>query len=402
MRTIIIRGAIASVTAAACLLATTPGQAADLSEADRKEVQRVGEALEDGSLPWPPGWTLGHGASKEGLKEAEPIGIANSVETLEAVVRKAGGWKKYKAEVASLLNSKDAVVRGFAAAWLADLGDRRYGEDLFALLKSDSTPTKNNPFPGYDRQEAAIALGILGARDHAKDLAGYLKLRSSEIRAAAVLGLGYMHAQEYQADIACLLDDDNPGVAAAAISALAEMGAKQYAVRFSEIALNDGQMGDVVLEALVKLGAKDQVPKIAPLLKEGKWDDRARATMALAKLGCREYAKEFATIIDQGNSYDRSAAICALGILGETKYADKIAERLKSEERSDRQAAAWSLVMMESKPHAAEAVATYDEFEAAQSSIPPVISPMQGSKLRKQFKESLSRMKTLAGKESSK
>ncbi len=184
LRTLMIGGTVLA-SALANLLCPALCPSAELSETDRNEVRRVVEGLDDGSRPMPPGWTLGHAASEEGLNEVERIGYAGD---LEAVVSKAGGWAKYKAAVASLLKSKDVVVRGFAACWLADLGDRGYTKDLLAVLEADTTPTTNNVFPDYDRGEAATALGILGAREHDKDLVKYLKHKSAQIRAGAALG----------------------------------------------------------------------------------------------------------------------------------------------------------------------------------------------------------------------
>jgi HEAT repeat protein len=393
---------ILSLAAAACayLLSAAFCHSAELSQADRNEVRRVVKGLEDGSIPTPPYWTLTHSASETGLKEVEPI---LGREGPEAAVLKAGGWEKYKANVASLLKSEDAVVRGYAAFWLADLGDRAYVKDLLALLESDSTPTTNNVPPNYDRGKAATALGILGARDHAKDLAKYLKHESVEVRAGAALGLGYMHAKEFKDDIARLLDDDEYRVAEAAILALAELGAKEYADRFSEIALrNDPLTADAALEALVRLGAKDQGPKIARLLKGDDPLPRSNAIMALATLGCREYVKDFGQLIDDHNPLIRESAMCALGIIGESEFAPKIAKRLKAEERSDRQAAAWSLIMMESKEHAAAALSTYSAFEAEQSGVPSQFPPCKDKQLQKRFEDSLSRMKALASKQPSK
>jgi HEAT repeat protein len=392
-------GTLSFAAAAAYLLSAAFCHSAELSQADRNEVRRVVKGLEDGSIPAPPYWTLTHGASETRLKEVEPI---LGREGPEAAVLKAGGWENYKANVASLLKSEDAVVRGYAAFWLADLGDRAYVKDLHALLESDSTPTTNNVFPDYDRGKAATALGILGARDHAKNLAKYLKHESPEIRAGAALGLGYMHAKEFKVDIARLLDDKEFRVAEAAIMALAELGAKEYADRFSEIALRNGPLtADAALDALVQLGAKDQGPNIARLLEHDSYI-RLNALMALAMLGCREYAKEFGVLVDAGDSFTRQSAMCAQGIMSESEYAPKIAKWLKAEERSDRQAAAWSLIMMESKEHAAAALSTYSAFEAEQSGVPSQFPPCKDKQLQKRFEDSLSRMKALASKQPSK
>ena len=125
MRTPFHRGTVSFAAAAAYLLGTAFCHSAELSQADRNEVRRVFEALESGSLPMPPGSILGHGASEEGREEVKRIGWVNTTQSFEAAVLKAGGWEKYKADVASLLKSKDLVVRGYAAVCLADLARKR-------------------------------------------------------------------------------------------------------------------------------------------------------------------------------------------------------------------------------------------------------------------------------------
>ena len=312
------------------------------------------------------------------------------------VVRNAGGWAKYKEGVASLLKSKDLVVRRLRCHVVADLGDKAHASDLLALLQSPPIAGNNNVFfPDWDRGCAAQALGIIGDRDHINDVAKFLTHRSANIRAGTAIGLGWMQAKDRQKEIAALLDDREENVVCSAIDALTMLGEKQYAGRFAKIAIEKN--GDLVerssaLSALVAMQAVEQVPEIAKLL-QFKDDRLARgeAMTALALLNRKEYSKDFAALLADKDM--RGDAMTALAIMNETQYADKIAPFLHSEERSDRQAAAWSLITMESKQHAAAAIDVYSAFEQEQAGIPRNIPASAKRSLKKRFEDSLSRLK---------
>lgn len=388
-----------------CLLAVIGGigtltwqervRAAELSEQEVKEIRRVERSLEDGLLPMPPGWTFNHGASLQGRKELEEVGHPSDGGDLEAVVRRAGGWAAYKAGIASLLHSKDLVVRGFAAVLLADLGDKTYSKDLLALLQAESTPGDNDVFPDWDRGCAAQALGVIGDRDHGNELAKFLKHGSATIRAGAATGLGWMQAKDHQKEVAALLDDHEEKVVCSAIEALAMLGEKQYASRFAKIATKE-DAGDseqsAALNALVAMHAIEEASEIAKLLQP-KYNciDRGKAIMALACMSRKEYAKGFAALLDDKDVHD--SAMLALGILSETRYADKIAPFLHAEERSDRQASAWSLIMMESNQNASAAIDVYSAFEQEQTGIPRYVPESASRSLKKRFQQSLARLK---------
>jgi HEAT repeat protein len=390
---------VVGLIAASVAFSETSVRGVELSASDLKEIQRIEAALDDGTLPQPPGWWLNHGASPEGVKELEAVGYPEQRAGLATVAWRAGGWAEYKLKVAGLLKSEDLVVRGFAALWLADLGDRRYATDLLRLLQEKRSADPDGFPRGHDQAYAAIGLGVLGAREHAPALVAQLKNPDSAIRGGAAEGLSWMQATDHHKEIAALLEDDGREVALNAMVALARLGRTEYADRFVEIAAGDGHglgrgIDDdrIALTALVMLKAKDQAPKIAKLLeRKDDYFKRVGAIQFLALLDCRDYAPQLVKLLDDNDYAIRQHALVALGVLRQAESTPRIAEFLKSDDRSDRQAAAWALIYMESAPHLSQAVAVYSQFEIQQAGIGISRPDVEARALKKRFEAALER-----------
>jgi len=367
----------------------------ELSEADIKEIRRVEAALADGTLPQPPGWAFNHGASDEGQQELERLGYPNRDENLEALVRKAGGWAEYKANAAALLKSKDPVVRGFMAIWVADLGDPAYVPQLWELLKTRQ-PVQDEITPvDWDRGLAACALGVLNAQDHLKDLLDCLHHESPYVRGGAARGLSWMKATKNAPEIAALLTDGDDEVVCSAIDALARLNATQYIDQITAIALEPDytyQQNHIAMYALVEMGAKDQVDEIARLMEDSNSRlSRGHAILCVALLDGQEFAEKIASQIDDDVVQDE--VIMAIGIMRQTQSADMVASFLNSDRRGIRQAAAWSLVMMESTDHAVAALSTLNKFELDQSGILHRTGEASDRRLKRRFDESMKKLK---------
>lgn len=370
-------------------------QSAELSESDIKEIQQVETALAEGTLPQPPGWAFNHGASEEGERELERLGYPSPSENLEAVVRKAGGWQEYKANAAALLKSKDPVVRGFMAIWVADLGDQTYVPDLLELLKNKQmTPNRITP-EGWDRGLAACGLGVLDAKDHVSDLLKCLHHDSPYIRGGAARGLSWMTATEHAPEIAALLADRDDEVACSAIEALARLNATKYVDQITAIATSQDfihQRSRIAMQALVEMEAKDQVPELAKLVEDSDSPlIRGPAILCIALLDGQDFAEKIAKYMDVEDV--REEALMALGIMRHLQSADKVAGFLEStNNRSTRQAAVWSLVMMESKEHASAALKAYSKFDMDQSGILHRTGEATDRRLKRRFEESLKKL----------
>lgn len=376
---------------------------AELSATDLSEIRRIEAAIKAGDLPSPPGWTFNHGATDEGQAELERLGYPDETGKLEDVVRKAGGWSQYKSNVAALLKSKDPVVRGFMAIWLADFGDASYSKELHELLTRPKTANHDDSLPpNWDRGQAACALGVLGAREYSKELSELLQNSDPYLRAGAAEGLSWMGAKEFVPDVAVLLDDRDENVRSAAIDAIARLNGREHIEKLMQIA-TDSRSGiresQVAMFALVALKAQDQAAELAKLLEDG--DDsmaRGNAIIALAALDAHEYAKVFASILEDENSKEQDEALLALGMLKETEFAPNAAKLLASDDRSVRQAAVWSLIMMEATEFEAAAMQAHSAFEVEQSAILHRFPPKIARQLEVRFNESWQRARSRVGR----
>ncbi len=283
------------------------------------QIQRIRQRLEDGSIPEPPTWTLIHMAGEKEKAEALEAfcsGTPSEKESwdLTETIRKAGGLQKYKERIAGLLHSRDATVRGFAAVWLADLGDPAYVKDILALLQAENLPDVGGSNRNWDRGQAAFALGVLAARGHAKVLVTFLRHQDAHLRAGAAAGLARMKAKECDKEIAALLSDDDRQVVCAAIVALAELDAKQYSDRIGGLLeATDVDIPATALTALVTLDAKEQSPRVVNLLKDRFKAGQAAKTLAL--LGAEKYTRDIAALLKAEEPLARADALVAMGIL---------------------------------------------------------------------------------------
>jgi HEAT repeat protein len=328
-----------------------------------------------------------------GLSEQYPI-----VDTFPGAVQRAGGFENYRRNVITLLTNADPVVRGFSAVWLGALGDKRSTPDLLRLFRSKGLPFGNEQFlEGYDRGRAALALGVLGATEHASDLADALTSAPGNLRAGAALGLGYMKARQHAPAVADLLLDKDDQVVMAAIFALAEMNAKQYSARIATVLpLNrDPAVTESALYALAAMKSEQQTGEIASLLKhEFKSGDAAKA---LALMGAKAQASAIAELLKDENPLRRCDALLALGILKARDYEDQAAACLDDPQGNVRAYAAWSLVMMESTKRLPEVInlaSASENILSVRGKGPAQIAIAQFRKAFDQARTSLARLKS--------
>lgn len=98
--------------------------------------------------------------------------------------------------------------------------------------------------------------------------------------------------------------------------------------------------------ALLQLNARDRIPDIAPLLKDGEGSLRPNVLHLLLHLGTREHAPLIAPFLTDEDPTVAVAAVTALGRFRARDYADKVAPFLDSEDPGHRQAAITALAEM--------------------------------------------------------
>jgi HEAT repeat protein len=126
---------------------------------------------------------------------------------------------------------------------LAVVGDAGRKRDIAMLLEDKrGSPRKADDrlLSNFDRSRAAMALGLMGAKEYEPRLVALLQSPDYADRAGAALGLGYMGAKEHIKELAKLLSDDEDEVQTAAMQALAELGAAECAKDIAKLLRSPG------------------------------------------------------------------------------------------------------------------------------------------------------------------
>jgi hypothetical protein len=176
-------------------------------------------------------WSLTHNYSDH--KEMENVLkiVQTYFEALEqyekgepSSLEQIGGIQSFKDKMANWLVADDQAIRAFAALMLGISGDRAYVPQLAKLLVRRAPKAEQ---PQYDKSRAALALGLLDAKEHAHNLLALLSSASKYNRIGAVQGLGWMRASMHAKAVARLLKDKDEGVREAALQSLEMMGATE-------------------------------------------------------------------------------------------------------------------------------------------------------------------------------
>jgi HEAT repeat protein len=343
-------------------------------------------------------WSLTHGGERTEVERVmnllTPL-FDPSTKQDASLAKKLGSAKEFKDKIAVFLNSKDDVVAGFAAIILGISGDLRYAPAIAKLLDKKDPPEDSKPL--VSRGRAATALSLMGAREYVPKLVVMLRSRNNYDRSGAAIALGQLHAKEHAKEVADLLnnpefrDDDSP------IYALMEMGVgAEYAGEFAKVLRGDfiGETVDTAAYALAKLGAREYASDIAKLLN--KEFRKGNAAKALAVMGATEYADAVALMLEDKNALNRKDALLALGVMRAMKYLPQVATHLKDPEAFVHIDAAYALVLMDADKYASQVVAlvqnAYQENLYLTGDFHPLVEE-EVVKIRKRFAESFLKMK---------
>lgn len=135
-----------------------------------------------------------------------------------------GGEKAFKDQLAKWLTEEDQSIRAFAAVMLGVSGDKSYAPQLANLLQDGKY--KESDLNIYDRGRAAIALGMLEAKEYTQNLVDLLKSKNEFDRTGAVIGLGFLKAKDQSGAVRQLLKDKDKNVRQAAKESLEIMKMK--------------------------------------------------------------------------------------------------------------------------------------------------------------------------------
>jgi HEAT repeat protein len=139
-----------------------------------------------------------------------------------SALNQVGGIEAFKDKLSGWLSDDDQSIRAFAAVLLGIMRDKTYAPRLATLLKQREL---TDAHLHYDTGRAAMALGLLGAKEYTPNLVDLLNSSNGFDRAGAAYGLGWLGAKDQAAAVARLLNDKDENVRLAAIESLEMMGA---------------------------------------------------------------------------------------------------------------------------------------------------------------------------------
>lgn len=135
------------------------------------------------------------------------------------------------------------------------------------------------------RKYAAKAIGLSGDKKFTPALIKALKDKKSSIRIAAANGLGELQDEDAVPPLIFALKDEYELVAVAAINAFVRIGYKPIAPVLVKLLSSSDLIQEAALEALGKLGTKDQITDIMLALGNSRSHNRLSAANALYELG---------------------------------------------------------------------------------------------------------------------
>lgn len=195
--------------------------------------------------------------------------------------------REYIPELVKLLRSDNASDRSGAAYALALMKAATEAKHIAALLETEDTIS--DATSGRVRRAAIDALVSLGAKEYLPQIAKMMFARdSSEVRKVAVYGVAKLGGHEYAGEIAKLLDDEFTRNQAAI--ALALLGANAHAEKIARLLSNDEPLTrEAAMLALGILDAKEYAPQIARILQTDEDWMKHYAALALVLLEARDY-----------------------------------------------------------------------------------------------------------------
>jgi HEAT repeat protein len=355
-----------------------PKTLTDAAAEESRELERLNQRLAknhnylSGTM-----WTLTHAyRDKKAVDELMQlfINFFTAVEKKdEATLKKLGGVKGFKQQLAAFLDHKDGTVSGSAAMFLGMMGDERDAAAIAKMLKAApraKLKDEDDSSPSIARGRAAIALAILDAREYIPELVKLLRSDNPYDRSGAASALALMKAGTEVKHIAALLEAEqtNPDVwseqvRTAAIDALVSLGAKEYAPQIAKEMFAEYGMDvkESAIYGVAKLGGREYAGEIAKLLDDSSAG--RHAAIALALIGANEHNKKIAQLLSDSEPFKRRAAMLALGILNAKEYAPEIARQLQTGEDWLKDYAALALVLLEARQYRSQIVATLGKSE---------------------------------------
>lgn len=270
----------------------------------------------------------------------------------------------------ALMDSRDDTVSGASAVILGVLGDRRVIPAIEKNLHANNTRKTDSPeiIPPTAKGEFAIALGMLDDRDAIPQIIALFERGNEYERRGAALALGYLKDRSHaKLLVDALLKRDSFVEQPSLLSALAMMDATDFVDEIAGICTNRFcglDTEQALFRTLVALHATHQAGRIAKHLHDDDVFAKGDAAKALALLGAKEYGPDIVRLLSDKDELVQKDAAIALGVLGDPSYAESVSRLLQAKQEYVRYYAAFALVMMNDHTHARAAVAIIDPYHA--------------------------------------
>lgn len=250
-------------------------------------------------------------------------------------------------EVRKLLKNADAGTRSAACLALGGMNHQNSAANLAELLsdKAEDSSWLASSMGGASarppaqvrkpRCAAILALGMLGTKSYVSLLADLTTDSDWEARGCAVEALGNMGsaAQDKAGHLASCLDDDTYPVRAKACEALGKLGASQQVDRLADM-LNDRSPAVRIeaIRALAGMGLSGQkyLSQVAACLSDALNSVKGAAARALAQMGesAFGYASAIAGMLGDEDPFLRLAALDVLPQM--SNYGSAFSEEIQS------------------------------------------------------------------------
>jgi HEAT repeat protein len=189
------------------------------------------------------------------------------------------------------------------------------------------------------REQAAFALGALGAHGSLRDLAGALADPEPTVRAAAASSIGKLKGTEQARALIAILADDSPAVRNQAVKALGSLHLKDSAPALREMFESNRKkdFGVKVLEALARTGDPSQADLYRELLMDSDPARKRYAIEGLARISDASLLPAYKKDFQREKNEDLKLAYSfGIVVLGDRAFLDSLILSLPSRAYGER------------------------------------------------------------------
>ena len=236
--------------------------------------------------------------------------------------------------LAAALKDESEYSRRAAVEVLNEVGNVDSVKQLLNVLKDDDW---------WVRSRAGDALAEIGGPKVVSAVVSLIKDEDEEIRRTAIEILNATKDETAVDHLIKATDDSDWWVRERAVDALSKIGSPKALPKLEAMLGKDAKTDTVVIRALGKIGNKDHIKQIAPMLKSPERDVQAEAIKALSHLADEAHAKTIRSVLKKiKQSADETIINIADGalkdldarfsetVLEENVRAKKIAENTKT------------------------------------------------------------------------